>query len=573
MPMIMRPAAWVAGLGLTAALATSHAAEMTDRFADRPRLEGESVVIRGNNRMATVEAGEPTPMRRAGGHSLWASWLAPAHGLLSLDTRGSHFDTVLAVYQLAPGPDPAFPRLQAVAAADDEAEENAVEGRTVLAVSAGAQYEIAVDGYAEATGDVELALRFTRTDAALPLVRRWPADGTVREGETLILTVDIRAVGRQQLRWYRDGVVLPDQEEPTLVLHQVTAEDAGFYELGLSTDEAMYFSPAIEVQINSEGQSQVLARDKLEEAEATGLRPGDAGPRRVGLGSMGSGVMRGYNGSQVFSTLRATRDPAEPRHCGLPGGPTYWFCYQPPQAGRLQLDTAGSTFDTLLAVYTYEPPLRGYAGLIPLGCNDNGGAAGTSRLQLDVVPDRTYFIVVDGVNGARGRARLRYRLKPANPPPSQPVLQVVPQAATLAPGNPLTLRVVAAGEEPMTYQWFRNGTPLLEATGPTLTRDAVGEADAGEYAVTVRNAFGEAASPEARVEVWSRPRVRADGEGGLVFTFPARIGYEYGLAGSGATAGEPWAVGGAWLADAGGLVRVRVPEARRHHGFFHLRKP
>ena len=47
-------------------------------------------------------------------------------------------------------------------------------------------------------------------------------------------------------------------------------------------------------------------------------------------GGSAIGVVRGYNGSQVFNTTLATTDPTEPPHCGVAGGASYWLMYQPP---------------------------------------------------------------------------------------------------------------------------------------------------------------------------------------------------------------------------------------------------
>src|SRR6187431_194816 len=60
---------------------------------------------------------------------------------------------------------------------------------------------------------------------------------------------------------------------------------------------------------------------------------------------------RGYSGTQIFSTVGGDKDVGEPNHCDEPGGASSWFFYQAPRSGVLMVDTMGSSFDTVLAVY------------------------------------------------------------------------------------------------------------------------------------------------------------------------------------------------------------------------------
>ena len=76
-------------------------------------------------------------------------------------------------------------------------------------------------------------------------------------------------------------------------------------------------------------------------------------------------------------------------------------------------------------------------------------------------------------------------------------------SATVLPGRPVTLTVVAAGTAPFTYQWFRDGVELPGATRAELVLPAVTAANAGTYWARVRNALGSAES--SRVEVALAP--------------------------------------------------------------------
>ena len=60
----------------------------------------------------------------------------------------------------------------------------------------------------------------------------------------------------------------------------------------------------------------------------------------------------------------------------------------------------------------------------------------------------------------------------------------------MLPGSSAAFRVTAAGTEPLTYQWQRDGGILKGATNATLTLTNVTVADLGGYTVRVRDLAG-----------------------------------------------------------------------------------
>jgi hypothetical protein len=69
--------------------------------------------------------------------------------------------------------------------------------------------------------------------------------------------------------------------------------------------------------------------------------------------------------------------------------------------------TNGSSFDTLLAVYTGT----GLSTLRIVASNDDVSSLNlTSRVSLSVKAGTTYRIAVDGWNGANGSVKLNWRL-------------------------------------------------------------------------------------------------------------------------------------------------------------------
>ncbi|HKQ40191.1 MAG TPA: PPC domain-containing protein, partial [Verrucomicrobiae bacterium] len=116
----------------------------------------------------------------------------------------------------------------------------------------------------------------------------------------------------------------------------------------------------------------------------------------------------GYTGTQIFSTVGFGGEPGELSHCGIPGGSSAWFTFIAPTNGRLYLDTSGSSFNTVLAVYTGPGPT--ITNLTALICDNDSGPGTTSSLNFSAAKNVTYYIAVDGFNGVTGTAHLNYRL-------------------------------------------------------------------------------------------------------------------------------------------------------------------
>jgi hypothetical protein len=104
----------------------------------------------GTNRDATIEAREPDHHGRRAMASVWYRWTSPARRMMRIETCGSDFDTVLAVYAGA-----GLDALRRVASDDDTC---GTQSRTKFGAVAGATYYIAVDSYGQAQGSIELKL-------------------------------------------------------------------------------------------------------------------------------------------------------------------------------------------------------------------------------------------------------------------------------------------------------------------------------------------------------------------------------------------------------------------------------
>jgi len=117
-------------------------------------------------------------------------------------------------------------------------------------------------------------------------------------------------------------------------------------------------------------------------------------------------VLTGPSVSAIGSNASATLQSGEPHITGNRGGHSVWWSWTAPAAGRVTVTTAGSSFDTLLGVYTGTAVNR----LTLVAANDDqnlNASVLTSRLTFQAIKGRTYQIVVDGYNGKVGSIALR----------------------------------------------------------------------------------------------------------------------------------------------------------------------
>ena len=119
-----------------------------DNFANAIEIVGTVGTTRGTNVGATLEPGEPQHADVPVGASVWWRWMASTSERMSIDTFGSDYDTVLAVYR-----GDAVDALEEVASNDDT---RSLQSHVAFTATAGTEYWIAVGGYSGQTGNITL---------------------------------------------------------------------------------------------------------------------------------------------------------------------------------------------------------------------------------------------------------------------------------------------------------------------------------------------------------------------------------------------------------------------------------
>jgi hypothetical protein len=161
-------------------------------------------------------------------------------------------------------------------------------------------------------------------------------------------------------------------------------------------------------------------------------------------------ALTGMSDSASGTNVGATMEQGEPSHGGQ-GGASIWYRWTAPRTGPFRLETCGSDFDTVAAVYTgtQVDDLELIAG------NDNSGgvdcpATDQSELYFRAVEGTTYSIAVAGWD---------YGLGPAMGNAQLALQQSVPAPANDNFASAETLPSDAIGDETTGYTWFATSEP------------------------------------------------------------------------------------------------------------------
>jgi hypothetical protein len=121
----------------------------------------------------------------------------------------------------------------------------------------------------------------------------------------------------------------------------------------------------------------------------------------------------GLTNAVTGSNADATREQGEPDHAGTLGGKSVWWTWIAPTNCVVELDTSGSSLNTLLGVY-----VGGAISTLSVvaSSDDRGDGSITSRVIFPATAGTAYQIAVDGKFGSGGNVMLN--LRAGQPPPN-----------------------------------------------------------------------------------------------------------------------------------------------------------
>ncbi len=397
-------------VNLARALGSASSAPGNDSFANRLSVNLDNFSIAGINVDATAESQEPAHAGNSAARSIWWSWRPSLRGVATLSTAGSSFSTALAVYTGA-----GVSSLTLVAANDDDPAGGTNTSRVSFDADPAVDYAIAVDGLEGASGSVVLNAALLTRPLNDHFAGRFPILGSVATvtGSNTVATLEpgeplhAGQPGGSSVWWSWTAAA----SEP------VTMSTAGS---SFNTLLAVYTGAKLSnlktVAANDDDPAGGTNTSRLSFTAVAGT------PYHIAVdgyqGASGSIVLRtpplndhfvhrisipGAASTIVGYNELASKESLEPNHAGNAGGKSLWWSWTCPASGPVTISTLGSTFDTLLAVYTGA----GLGSLTLMAANDNGPFGGSSSLvAFDAIAGATYHLAVDGAGGGSGQVKL-----------------------------------------------------------------------------------------------------------------------------------------------------------------------
>ena len=440
----------------------------------RPGPLDETVVfVRGNNRLATSEPGEPDHAGLPGGKSMWTNWRVPEDGVAVIDTRGSQFDTLLGVYRLNNEGE-----LVEVAGSDDQG--GFGTSRVMFNAEAGMEYLVAVDGFLGASGDFVLNMVLHSGFFPIPEIFDFPECESAMEGSNATLYVEADSAMPLTYQWYHEGNRIPGATGSALPLDNVRLSDVGTY--------------LVEVDNGSEAGPVFL--EIVFQIGPLGGPLWEGKPTKVKSITLGvdSQAAFGFAASKAY-TPSLSLAPCQ----SVLSNPHSLTNLTATIPGTFILDTAGTEFRSVVSVFTGLPPNHTVVHCVVT----NAPNAFDCRLKFDAQPNVDYNIAVGAVNAiADGNDFCQVTISFCGVP--------VVKSAPTSTFDPIvyhedevvfSVEPISAFCEPQ-YQWLRNGSPIPGASQPSLT-NALPLVAGDSYSIIVSSCGGTVTNHFATLlELW-----------------------------------------------------------------------
>lgn len=479
-------------ISLQLSLGPPQAPPTNDNFADRITISGDHLSnVPGSNVGATAEPREPFHADAIGQKSVWWTWTAPASGGLTLTSQGTStlfggaLDTLLAVYT-----GNSVTNLTLIAANDEDS--HGYESTVTCNVISNVTYQIAVDGFEGDEGDIRLRLdlgtafptppndnfanRIVLTSATTVVTNGSNVGATMEAKEPMhLLTFGGKSV------WWRWTAPMTGSVELSTTNSAIDTILCVYRGNSLTNlvfvagnDEASETEHTSLAYFNATaGTNYQIVVDGYDGAEGDinlSLNMDVADPVPANNNFANRIQITGTNTTVTGSNIGATLETGEPLHLGYYGGLSVWWRWTSPNAGFVTMDTIGSTFDTMLAVYTNTS----LTNLVEIAADDEGAANHTSRVMFPTRSNVTYQIAVDGNDGDAGDISLHvsfapasYSLTLATNPAGAGSVSVSPlpdQGGKYAPGSVVTLAATPSNN----YSFFNWSGAITATDNPLL---------------------------------------------------------------------------------------------------------
>ncbi len=308
-------------------------------------------------------------------------------------------------------------------------------------------------------------LTFSLNVLGAPAITAQPTNQTVFAGATATFSAGVIGLPVLNYQWRLNAANLLNATNLTLVLTSVTAGQVGNYSLFVSNNFGAITS--------SIAVLRVLTNDACSGATVI--------------------TANSFTASETTANATSTGDPVPNCVSGL-FGKGVWFVFTPFGTGPAAIDTLGSSFDTVLGIYT-----GGCGAQTQAQCDDDSGGGVLSKITFTATNGTAYYILAGGWNGATGNLQLNLNFTPTQTPPT---ITAQPNGQTVPIGGTANFSVAANGTAPLGYFWRRNGALIVGANASTYSTNNVRLVDSGaQFSCLVSNPVSSVISSNATLVV------------------------------------------------------------------------
>jgi hypothetical protein len=346
------------------------------------------------------------------------------------------------------------------------------------------------------------------TPSGLPVFLSHPVGGTGTNGVPLTLRAIAVGPGTLSYQWYRDGVAISGATGVTYTMAS-GASGGGVYTVEASNTSGTVTSGTATV-VGSAPTTLTISRQPpavttVLSGESVELSVGWSGPASTTFQWYRNGVaLSGATSATCsFSVVNAANagDYRVELKSGTLGAvsSTARLTVRVPAAIFTQPKSVAVAADStvnLKVSATGTPPLN-YQWYKNGALIEGGTAAEYAITKAGLTDAGTYSVEVNNETGQAVRSEAA-EVSILTPPSfaAQP-----PETAAVNLGSSATMSVTVAGSPTLSYQWRKDGVPVIGGTSEILRFPVVGESDGGSYDVLVSNPLGSVLSRPSRLSV------------------------------------------------------------------------
>ena len=345
-----------------------------------------------------------------------------------------------------------------------------------------------------------------------PTFTTHPQDLFAAVGNNVTLTTALSGTQPINLQWYKDDNPIADANSSNLILTNLSLSNSGIYKLEATNEFGSIFSSEAVVSV---GYPPAITREQGDIIAVAGTR--------VELNIQNTGtppiIYQWYKNQNALADANSTNyilTSAQESDTGI-----YSVKLTNPYG---QTESKPMTLDVGYAPAIITEPLSKVSvtdSNVTFTAEVNGTAPLNYQWYLgdNIINEATqknytltkatrqnngaYWVKVSNLFGNIDSRKASLSVGDA------PIILTETGNQILPTGSNSTLEVTVSGDTPFTFQWFKNGQPITNANGNSLSLTNTQTTDSGDYHLVIKNEFGEASSRQISIAVGAFPLILA----------------------------------------------------------------